>query len=301
LPIDPASPAPRPCPGAIALKIVVRSAPDRRFMRSRRGDGRAATIVGVGRGQANLDDAMSLGIVDRVVTGCHWAAEVADADLVLLAAPVPSCRALRSVGGCLGPQTVVTDTGAQAGCDCSRTRPPGCRIVPVRSQAPDCRHRAHRRESRIRALFRGAISCWAPLPYDGSLGAWRIMARCGRWSGAQAGVHDRIFAAYHLPHLLALLGGSSRCARRRVLRYAASSRFTISYELAPDVARHRTVQPGRSWPRWRHFVRSSIGLRQCRGGRRGARAVLAAPAAHAVRGVRTTGRRSRSGRWTRDV
>ena len=51
--------------------------------------GAVGTVVGVGRSQANLDAARARGIVDRAhrVDGA-WMAEVADADVVLLAAPV---------------------------------------------------------------------------------------------------------------------------------------------------------------------------------------------------------------------
>ena len=51
--------------------------------------GRVGTVVGVGRGRANLDLALDLGIVDRAVTlDRDWTREVAGADVVLLATPV---------------------------------------------------------------------------------------------------------------------------------------------------------------------------------------------------------------------
>src|SRR4051812_13301172 len=71
-------------------------------------------IVGVGRTRANLDAAVDLGITHRCVTlDGNWTAELADADLVFVAAPVAQYPALfAAMAGCLGPRTIVTDGGS---------------------------------------------------------------------------------------------------------------------------------------------------------------------------------------------
>ncbi len=51
-----------------------------------KASGSVGEVIGIGRGQANLDKAMELRVVDRVTT--DLAAGVADADVVFLATPV---------------------------------------------------------------------------------------------------------------------------------------------------------------------------------------------------------------------
>ncbi len=68
-------------------------------------------VVGIGRSQATLDEALRLGIVDRV--GACDAATLRDADLVLLATPVGQMPALmQAMAPHLGPQTAITDGGS---------------------------------------------------------------------------------------------------------------------------------------------------------------------------------------------
>jgi prephenate dehydrogenase len=51
--------------------------------------GKVGSVVGVGRGRGNLDQALRLGVIDRAYTRDEgWTAELADAALVLLATPV---------------------------------------------------------------------------------------------------------------------------------------------------------------------------------------------------------------------
>ena len=75
---------------------------------------RFASIVGVGRTQANLDAAQARGAIDRGVTLAHdWACEARDADVVLLATPVAQYPALlAALASTLGDHTIVTDAGS---------------------------------------------------------------------------------------------------------------------------------------------------------------------------------------------
>jgi prephenate dehydrogenase len=54
-----------------------------------KAQGAVREVVGVGRTQGNLDEALERGIVDRACTlDGPWGAELADADVVLVATPV---------------------------------------------------------------------------------------------------------------------------------------------------------------------------------------------------------------------
>jgi prephenate dehydrogenase len=67
-------------------------------------------VVGVGRGPANLQDALDLGIADRVTSDV---AAIGPVDLVVLAVPVRATPAVvRALAPGLAPGTVVTDVGS---------------------------------------------------------------------------------------------------------------------------------------------------------------------------------------------
>src|SRR3990167_7673673 len=68
-------------------------------------------VVGFGRSAATLQQAMQLGILDRI--GRDMAAEVGDAELVLLATPVGQMAELMErIAPHLGAHTLLTDGGS---------------------------------------------------------------------------------------------------------------------------------------------------------------------------------------------
>ena len=68
--------------------------------------GQAGEIVGFGRTLGSLNQALQLGILDRV--GFNVGQEVSNADLVLIATPVgKTAEIMGRIAPCLGPQTVV--------------------------------------------------------------------------------------------------------------------------------------------------------------------------------------------------
>ncbi len=74
----------------------------------------APHIVGVGRNQANLNDALNLGIIDAVASEIPNA--LADADMVLIATPVAQTTTiLESIKPHLNKNTVITDAGSTKG------------------------------------------------------------------------------------------------------------------------------------------------------------------------------------------
>src|SRR5881409_3782342 len=84
------------------------------FALALRHAGTVGAIVGVGRSQANLDAARRVGIAQRTFRlDEDWTAELADADLVLLATPVGQMPALfAAIAPRLGPGAVITDAGS---------------------------------------------------------------------------------------------------------------------------------------------------------------------------------------------
>jgi len=71
----------------------------------------APLCVGVGRNQANLNEALELHIIDEAATDI--AAALQDADMVLIAAPVAQTKSiLQSIQPHLNQQTIITDAGS---------------------------------------------------------------------------------------------------------------------------------------------------------------------------------------------
>ena len=73
--------------------------------------GRVGEVVGIGRGLANLEQAVALGVIDRY--GQDAAAEVGDADLVVIGTTLgATAGVLAAIAPALGPRTLVTDVGS---------------------------------------------------------------------------------------------------------------------------------------------------------------------------------------------
>jgi prephenate dehydrogenase len=193
----------------------------------------AGTVVGVGRGRANLEAARALGIVDRAVAiDADWTRELADADFVLLATPVAQFPALfAGIAGRLPAHAVLTDAGstkqnviAAARQHLGDALP---RFVPGHPIAGTEHTGA---AAAFPTLYAGRNVVLTPLP-EGDPAAVALVAALWAECGARvheldAEAHDRIFAAVsHLPHVLAfalvdLL--ASRPDAAEVFRYAAS-------------------------------------------------------------------------------
>jgi prephenate dehydrogenase len=224
------------------------------FALAQRAAGQRAAIVGVGRSRANLNDALGLGIVDRAVTLAEdWAGEAADADLVLLAAPVAQFPALfAALAGRLGPRTIVTDAGStkQDVIDAARAHLGAAlpRFVPGHPIAGTEHTGA---KAGFATLFQGRNVVLTPLAETDATAVARV-AELWRACGAEvreldALAHDRIFAAVsHLPHLLAFALVDALAARpdaEDFFRYAASGfrDFTRIAAGSPEMWRDITL------------------------------------------------------------
>ena len=173
--------------------------------------GAVGLVVGVGRHRANLDAARRLSIVERAYTlEQDWTAELADADLVLLATPVGQMPALfATIAQKIGPATIVTDAGSikQGVIAAARARLGEAmpRFVPGHPIAGTEHSGA---EASSAALYRDKNVVLTPLA-ETDRGAIECVAECWRQCGAavrtlDAARHDAIFAAVsHLPHALA--------------------------------------------------------------------------------------------------
>jgi prephenate dehydrogenase len=195
--------------------------------------GCVGTVVGVGRGPANLGAAVALGIIDRAITiDTDWTRELADADLVLLAAPVAQFPALFEVmAGRLPPTAVLTDAGStkQDVIAAARLRLGAAlpRFVPGHPIAGTEHTGA---AAAFATLYRDRNVVLTPLPETDPAAVALVGAlwtACGaRVRELDGGTHDRIFAAVsHLPHLLAFALVDLLAARPdavEVFRYAAS-------------------------------------------------------------------------------
>jgi prephenate dehydrogenase len=203
------------------------------FALALRAAGRVGTIVGVGRGRANLDAAVERGVVDRAVTQeGDWTRDIAAADVVLIATPVAQYPAIfATIAGKLRADAIITDAGstkenvvAAAREHLGAAMP---RFVPGHPVAGTEHTGA---ASAFSTLFRDRNVVLTPLP-ETDPAALATVASLWTACGAQvrqldAAAHDRIFAAVsHLPHLLAFALVDLFAARPDavdVFRYAAS-------------------------------------------------------------------------------
>ena len=165
-------------------------------------------IVGVGRTEKSLNDALELGVIDALETSIH--AACAQADMILIAAPVAQTKAiLHSIKPHLNNQAVITDAGSTKGdvLACAKEI-----LGDQFSQFVGGHPIAGAEKSGVAAaksdLFIGKNVVITPCP-ETSIHAVRSVSELWQACGANvsemsAETHDSIFAAVsHLPHLLA--------------------------------------------------------------------------------------------------
>ena len=176
--------------------------------RALRDAGHAQEIVGFGRGLANLQRAVELGVVDRIETSI--AAAVNGADMVVLATPVGTMPdMLAGLAPYLGNDAVVTDVGSVKGAVADAARSAlGARLTAFVPGHPIAGTERSGVESSFASLFDGRRVVLTPLPETSADALSRVRAM---WRAAGAEVvemsvahHDEVLAATsHLPHLLA--------------------------------------------------------------------------------------------------
>jgi prephenate dehydrogenase len=192
--------------------------------------GAVKEVVGFGRSAATLEQAQKLGILDRI--GADMAAEVRDADLVLLATPVGQMSKLMArIASHLGADTLVTDGGSTKGDVAAAARENlGNKLAQFIPAHPIAGAEKSGAAAAQADLYIGKKVILTPLPGNSRQAVARVRAA---WEACGATVceltpqqHDEVFAAVsHLPHLLsfALVHDlAQRKDRDLLLSFAAS-------------------------------------------------------------------------------
>jgi prephenate dehydrogenase len=164
-------------------------------------------VVGFGRTRAPLEDALRLGVIDRI--GDDWA-EAATADLILLAMPVAQMApVMYALEPYLGTDAVVTDGGSTKSDVVVAARAAfGSRVGQVVPGHPIAGAEKSGVVAATADLYRDKRVVLTPLPENTTAAVAKVRAAwaaCGaRVSELVPEEHDRVFAAVsHLPHLLA--------------------------------------------------------------------------------------------------
>ena len=178
------------------------------FARALKERGQVGRVVGVGRGRANLDAALKLGLIDEIAEDAKRA--FAAADFILVATPVGQMRqAFDRIAPVLKAGAVVTDAGSTKSdvVDIARSAfgAKFGQFVPAHPIAGAEETGAHAARG---DLYEGKKVVVTALPETDAAcvalveAAWRA---CGARIFAMApDLHDKTFAAVsHLPHVLA--------------------------------------------------------------------------------------------------
>jgi len=169
--------------------------------------GAVRRVVGVGRGRANLDQALAMGAIDEAATDPAQA--VAGADFVLVATPVGAMADVFSrIGGTLARNAVVTDGGSTKQSVITAARSAlGTRIAQFVPAHPVAGSDESGAAAASTALFQDREVILTPLAENSPATVARVRSAwqaCGaRVTEMSAADHDVVFAAVsHLPHLL---------------------------------------------------------------------------------------------------
>ncbi len=169
--------------------------------------GAVGEVIGVGRGRANLEKALELGVIDEFTQELQEG--VKDADVVLLATPVLSLPQVAEAAlPFMKSGAVMTDGGSVKGSvirDIEPLLPDGIHFVPGHPIAGTEKSGA---EAAFATLYRGKRCILTPTPRTDA-DALELVQRMWRTAGSDVVVmdvekHDRILAAIsHLPHMVA--------------------------------------------------------------------------------------------------
>ncbi len=164
-------------------------------------------VVGFGRSAETLKLAQQLGIIDRAASDV--AAEIANADLVLLATPVGQmAEIMQRIAPHLGANTLVTDGGSTKGDVVAYARTHlGSKLSQFVPSHPIAGAEKSGAAAAQADLYSGKKVVLTPLPENSAASVDRVRKAwelCGAMvSELSATQHDSVFAAVsHLPHLL---------------------------------------------------------------------------------------------------
>ena len=164
------------------------------------------TVLGVGRSQVNLDQALKMGAIDAVVDLVEAAKK---SNVIVLCVPVAQMRkAFEAIEPHLEAKTLLTDAGSTKGDVILAAKEvlgkKACQFVPAHPIAGGAQHGAAAAQA---DLFQGKQTIICPLqensPQDTAIitGFWESAGAVVKKIGSVQ--HDAIYAAVsHLPHLL---------------------------------------------------------------------------------------------------
>ncbi len=169
--------------------------------------GMVEEVVGVGRRLSSLQEAVQLGLIDRIADSTY--SDVADADLVLLATPVGQMPEIfANIVPQLGTHTIVTDAGSTKGDVVAAARAAfGDKIAQFVPAHPIAGAENSGPSAACANLYQGRKVVITPLPENSAAAVASVKAA---WEASGANLyelspekHDQVFAAVsHLPHLL---------------------------------------------------------------------------------------------------
>ncbi|BCR05424.1 prephenate dehydrogenase [Desulfuromonas versatilis] len=169
--------------------------------------GAVGEVVGIGRGRANLERALELGVIDRISDRVEDG--VADADLVFLATPVQTLPAIAAAAlPHMKSGAILTDGGSVKGSVVKAIEPlvpAGVHFVPGHPIAGTEKSGA---EAAFATLYRNRRCILTPTART-DRGALELVRQVWRCVGSEVVVmdvqkHDRILGAIsHLPHMVA--------------------------------------------------------------------------------------------------
>ncbi|GFE57901.1 prephenate dehydrogenase/arogenate dehydrogenase family protein [Geobacter sp. AOG1] len=214
-----------------------------------REKGEVGEVVGVGRGEANLQRAVELGVIDRYET--DPVAGVAGADLVFLATPVCSIASvLARIAPHLAPGCIVTDGGSVKGeivSACEALMPAGAFFV---GGHPIAGTENSGVEASFASLYQGRRCIITPTVATDPLAQQKVV-RMWELTGSEVVLmdvekHDRVLAAIsHLPHMVAYalvnaVGGYDRF-EEGILPYSAGGFRDFTRIASSDPAMWRDI------------------------------------------------------------
>jgi len=176
--------------------------------RALRAAGAVNDVVGCGRGEANLERAVALGVIDRYTHDIGEA--VTGADMVFLAVPLGAMRAgFEAMRGRLADGAVVTDGGSAKASVVADARAAFGRLPPTFVPGhPIAGTEKNGVEASFATLYRNRRVILTPLRETDPAAVARVEAMW-RACGAEVSYmtvehHDEVLAATsHLPHMLA--------------------------------------------------------------------------------------------------
>ena len=217
--------------------------------RALRAAGYVQEIVGVGRSLASLQQAVALGVVDRIETSLSRAA--GEADMLVLASPVGAMpEVFAAIAPYLSANTVITDVGSVKGSISEAARVHlGAHFHRFVPGHPLAGRETSGAAASLPELFQGQRVILTPVA---ETDASALQAVDARWRAAGAEVvrmpvaeHDAILATTsHLPHLLAyaLVDQLAQApAARRVFDYIGNGFRDMTRIAASDPVMWRDI------------------------------------------------------------